>query len=53
MNITCSRVMLKVTIYDTELDNLEPVLKDFNNQTVPIEEFFGQSYDTIVRACYG
>ena len=34
--------MLKVTIYDTELDNLEPVLKDFNNQTVPIEEFFPQ-----------
>ena len=31
-----------VTIYDTELDNLDPVLKDFNNQTVPIEEFFPQ-----------
>ena len=38
-----------VTIYDTELDNLDPVLKDFNNQTVPIEEFFQQSYDTIMR----
>ena len=38
-----------VTIYDTELDNLDPVLEDFNNQTVPIEEFFQQSYDTIMR----